>query len=436
VALTVGPPVKLDGVPVGLEARAAVTDRIDPDTGERVLRRDRQGRLRYDRVWLQTPRTPSDPISLARSLGLPDDDIGWLTDAQRAAATVRKNGKLRQAERAAAAGLVQLLHEHDFGRVGPLVRTVPHPDAEPAVARWRDKAREHLAGQIAEVTVAWEHHPADALAWASERAGRATPTEAALLAKLGRALPAGNVPMSALALDLTGDSHALWSSGAHATLAVTAAATIAGLAPPTSTAERRDAWDAVGVLTDPWSSLTTGLRLPFHPDHPAGKVVAAHAGLVAVVTLELVSQPGPLVAPPPADGGTLWVVENNATLTALVHIDTDEPVLCRNGTPSVSDRALVRSAAAAGWTVAVTSDFEPVGLAGARTLLDDAGSSGRPWRVGADDYDPSLSADRFDGRPGATPWDPRLQAKLDHHRTRVLEEHRLPAIVGDVQQSR
>ena len=434
--------VTIEDLPVpGLAAYAAV-EQVPDAYGGRRDRVDRRGQLRYDKVWVRTP-TPA-PATVSSS-HLAERDLRWLVSAP-----YLRRGRRAEAlaEAAAASGLFRLLYELDISqartRLGRLVGIAPRPEAQPAVHRWLadlNAQGQTVLQRLIEVV------PPTAKAWAAEEAPRLIAKAAASaaartriaenLCALAERLPADGVPLSVLADDAVHSTHGLDPSTSLGRLGSRLAAVIAGLAQPTSTAEMREAWEAVGVWVDRISSQVAGWNLPIHPAHPAAAVVAAYnsAGEPAVLTLGLISSTrAPLVSPPPADG-TLWVVEGISTLVAAAAKPVPASVVCRGGTPSVAVTQLIHASANVGWTVAVSSDFEPRGLHGAITLLRYLQGAGRPWRLTAADYltAPAEGELFAPDQVPHTPWDPALADAMRQRRERVSEEARLATLIADLQ---
>src|SRR6266536_3624782 len=374
--------VTVEDLPVpGLAAYAAV-EQVPAADGGRRDRVDRRGQLRYDKVWV---RAPSQAPATVGSLHLAERDLRWLTS----------------------------LSAHDQMLSKKLI------DAVPAVAK----------------------------AWAAEEAPRliataagSAPARARLaenLCALAKHLPADGVPLSVLADDAVHSTHGLDPSTSLGRLGARLAAVIAGLAQPTNTAEMREAWEAVGVWVDRVSSQVAGWNLPIHPAHPGAAVAAAYkgAGEPAVLTLGLISSSqAPLISPPLADG-TLCVVEGISTLAAAAAQRVPASVVCRGGTPSVAVTRLISATANVGWTVAVSSDFEPRGLHGAITLLRYLHGAGRPWRLTAADYltAPAEGELFTPDQVPHTPWDPALADAMRQRRERVSEEARFTTLIADMQ---
>jgi uncharacterized protein (TIGR02679 family) len=246
------------------------------------------------------------------------------------------------------------------------------------------------------------------------------------------------VPLSVLAERTVHRTHGLDPTTSLGRLGARLAAAAAGLPPPANAADIRSAWEAVGVWLDRISSQVMGWHLPLNPDHPAAAVAAAYhaANEPAVLTIGIITTDTmPLIAAPPPDGGTLWIVEGVSVLAASAARRVPAAVVCRGGTPSVAVTRLVTAAVHVGWRIAVSSDFEPGGLRGAIALLRHAEPAAYPWRLTSADY---LAAPA-EGEPFTpeqvpdTPWDPTLAEAMRQRRQRVSEESRLRLLLGDLE---
>ncbi len=397
--------------------------------------------MRYDKVWVRSPGPPPDKVN---GNGLAERDLRWL-----ASATSQRRGRRAEdlAGPAGNSGLFRLLYQLDMSqaryRLGRLSGIEPRPDAQPTLDRWLSSliAQDgELSRQLAAAV------PAAAKAWAAEEASRliaaaagdaltrAAPTEN--LCALSRHLPADGLPLSVLADQTVHNTHGLDTATTLGRLGARLAAAIAGLGQPANAADMRQPWEAVGVWADRVSSQIAGWKLPLHRAHPAAAVAAAYheANEPALLTLGIISRSeAPLIAPPPPNG-TVWVVEGVSTLVAAAAQRVPASVICRGGTPSVADARLIHAAATAGWTIAISSDFEPGGLHGAITLLQQVQRAGRPWRLTAAEY----LAGPAEGEPFSpdqvpdTPWDPALANAMRHRCERVSEEARLTRLLNDL----
>ena len=227
-----------------------------------------------------------------------------------------------------------------------------------------------------------------------------------------------------LASNIARNPHAL-DDGEPLAALVLALLSAAGI---TSFAQRsRAAWDAVGVDCD---DLTGGLiAVGVHPDGwhlPAG----------AAVTLpprELAScrwPQGPVTRP------WTFVTENPSVASAAADLAaTGVPVrlLCTSGTPSAVEIAAIARLIDAGWQIAIRADFDAAGIAHVAAVLGAAPSS-RPWRMGASDYEQSLSTGGTVplAHVGDTPWEPALGTAMRAHGLAAFEEAMLPDLLADL----
>jgi hypothetical protein len=168
--------------------------------------------------------------------------------------------------------------------------------------------------------------------------------------------------------------------------------------------------------------------------HPAATVATAYQAACepAVLTIGiLAASDDSLVAPPPADGATLWVVEGFSMLTAIAASGTSQPVVCRSGTPSVVVVRLITAAAAEGWRIAVSSDFRtwrPTRRAypapACRTGRIPLAAHHRRYLASPGEGDPFTPE-----QVPETPWDPGLAHAMRQRYQRVSEECRLDLLL-------
>lgn len=440
--LSEGHQIPVDGLTPPLRAYAAIKQLSDASGGTRN-RVDQRGRLRYDHAWI---RLSTPPPAIVTTTALPERDLRWLAETDKP----RRGRRARElADRAVRSGLFRALYELDMSgghtQLGHFLHVEARVDVRPALDAWLTNADDASARMISRLVDAV---PLSAKAWARQEASRLIAAVAATtqerevlvdqLCLLARALPAAGAALTVIASRTTRRTHGLDPGTTVGRLGVRLAAAIAGHPPPTEAAAAREAWAAVGVWVDPLASQVAGWRLPINPKHPAAAVVAGYsdANQPAVLTLGIItaSRSTPLVSRAPDDHATLWVVEGNSALTMIAAQNIHAPVLCRGGTPSVAVTRLITEAAAAGWRIAVSSDFEPGGLRGAITVLRCAGTAGVPWRLTTSDY---LNAPA-EGDPFApndvpeTPWDPDLAAAMRKRHERASEEDRLPILLADL----
>jgi uncharacterized protein (TIGR02679 family) len=227
-----------------------------------------------------------------------------------------------------------------------------------------------------------------------------------------------------LASNIARNPHAL-DDGEPLAAFVLALLSAAGI---TSFAQRsRAAWDVVGVDCD---DLTGGLIAV--GIHPAGWHLPAGAA-VTLPPRELAScrwPQGPVTRP------WTFVTENPSVASAAADLAaTGVPVrlLCTSGTPSAVEIAAIARLIEAGWQIAIRADFDAAGIAHVAAVLGAAPSS-RPWRMGASDYEQSLSTGGTVPLAHVvnTPWEPALGTAMRAHGLAAFEEAMLPDLLADL----
>lgn len=260
----------------------------------------------------------------------------------------------------------------------------------------------------------------------------------ALVAQLGTAvdaLPAPDEALPEFAVSVVGDAHGLDEGRPLATLALGAAAALAGSPRGTGAAWRREVWAAVGVLLADLSAPVLVLGLPGGPG-VTGQVLSACGPVGEPVHLtlrQLVRHPPPL--PPP--GTVVSVCENPSVVAAAADRlgAASRPLVCAGGRPSGAVRALLRHLAHAGTALRYHGDFDWGGIGIANTVLSDFGAE--PWRYDVEDYRRAVPASMspLTGRPVDAAWSPALREALVGHGLRVEEELVLDDLVGDLRAS-
>jgi uncharacterized protein (TIGR02679 family) len=241
-----------------------------------------------------------------------------------------------------------------------------------------------------------------------------------------RALPAGGVPLAALADDLLGDPHALDRGRSRAAIVLdavglsTAAPPVVGGAAETS----RRLWESVGVAPDPLSSTVLVLGLAGAAPPPLGPWLASARALAEPVVLTLAQlRRWPMRALAPGD--VVHVVENPSLVAEAARTGwTGPPLVCSSGRPTVAVVTLLRQLGADGCRLLQHADFDPAGLAITAWLAEHAGTT--PWHMSTDHYRAAIAARP---RPPAslqtvppTSWDPTLQAAMADEGRVVFEE--------------
>jgi uncharacterized protein (TIGR02679 family) len=220
------------------------------------------------------------------------------------------------------------------------------------------------------------------------------------------------VLLPALAAEVTGDTKALNHGTVLSTLVLRALAGQAGTGRPRTAGERRELWEAGGVVVDDLASRVLVLNLPAEGPGLAGWLAgAARHGVPFYVTLHQL-----MTFPLTIRGAVVHVCENPAVLrhaTAALGPES-APLVCTEGRPSAAFHQLADAVVGGGGELRYHGDFDWPGLAIASAVMRRHGA--RPWRLSARDYLAGirLHAEHvpLSGTPQPTPWDPELSPAM------------------------
>ena len=243
------------------------------------------------------------------------------------------------------------------------------------------------------------------------------------------------VQLAELAAATTGDTKALNHGTTLATLVLRALAIRASAARPVTTEQRRDLWDAHGVIVDDLASRVLVLNLAADGDGLGVWLTDANArGVPFYVTLQqLIAMPAvPTVAADPV----VHVCENPAILRRaaadLGH--RSRPLICTEGQPSTAFHRLAGAITAAGGRLRYHGDFDWPGIAIANSVLKRHNAT--PWRMSAVDYREAIREDadhvKLSGPPQPTPWDPALADAMAATGRAVYEESVADPLIADL----
>ena len=242
------------------------------------------------------------------------------------------------------------------------------------------------------------------------------------------------VLLPALAADVTGDTKALNHGTLLSTLVLRALAIKTGMGRPGTAAERRDLWEASGVVVDDLASRVLVLNLPAAGAGLAEWLAgAARHGVPFYVTLHQLMT-FPLTIPSPV----VHVCENPAVLRhAAAELGAGSaPLLCTEGRPSMAFHQLADAVVSSGGELRYHGDFDWPGLAIASAVMRRHGA--KPWRMNAKDYLAGVRLHRehvlLSGTPQPTPWDPELSETMIATGRVLYEESVADALVGDLSQ--
>ncbi|MBF9132620.1 TIGR02679 family protein [Plantactinospora sp. S1510] len=270
------------------------------------------------------------------------------------------------------------------------------------------------------------------------RLGRVPDAAARLTADLVAVLdelPAAGVPLARLAVQTTGDAHALDSDRPLSTLVLSAVRAIwwgARQLPASAAEQRRALWDAAGVLVDELSSTMLVLNLPAVPGSRLHALTssAVDLGEPMVLTLRQVARERPGF---PAT--RVHVCENPTVLAAAADRlgRFCPPLVCVNGQPTTAAVRLLSALADSGCELFYHGDFDWGGVRIANLLRTRV--PWRPWRYDTSAYLSAVHAGApgsLRGTPVESEWDSGLTPAMRRHGVRVEEELVLEELIRDL----
>lgn len=232
-------------------------------------------------------------------------------------------------------------------------------------------------------------------------------------------------PLTSIAAEFCGSSHALDAATPLSTLVLRGLALRYGRPTPTRSDERRDLWSAVGVIGDDLSAPVLTFNLGLHGEQPLCQFIAMTSADLQPVHLT----PRMLWA---ADWTQItcpdevFICENPTIISlAASQLGTRcPPILCVNGEPCHAARHLMRRLREDGCTLWYHGDFDWPGIAIAARIFAEFGA--KPWLFDNHAYE---QAKPLESRPlvgGAipTPWSPALSSTMQNH-GRAYDEERL-----------
>lgn len=252
-----------------------------------------------------------------------------------------------------------------------------------------------------------------------DEGGRLLAATAAVLMRL----PAQGVPLSHFAADVLGDAHALDDGAPVSTLALAALRADIDERP-------RDVWARHGILPGELAAPVLILNLPGDAESPGGMLArrAMEVGEPLHLSLRCV-----LRTPPawPVRGRVVYVCENQS----VVAVAADRlggrcaPLVCTDGMPSASHRAILAQLAERGAELRYHGDFDWAGLIIGNFIVRTFGA--KPWRFGAADYEASRGR-KLAGLPVPAAWDPDLSAKMARAGYALEEEAVVDTLLSDL----
>lgn len=249
---------------------------------------------------------------------------------------------------------------------------------------------------------------------------------ATLLAEAARVLatlPAAGIPLSRLAAQSLGDSHALDESRPVATLLLAALRL--------ETEERaRETWARLGVLVAELASPVLTFNLPVTSGDSFSQLVLSAAEAVQPLHLSLrtLSRGTPSWS---VAGRAIFVCEN----PAVVAMAADRlgrrcaPIVCTDGMPAAAQRTLLMQLSASGASLFYHGDFDWAGLAIGNYVMRSYGA--KPWRFGSCDYCGEAGF-ILTGAPVPADWDAALSPAMSRAGRGMHEEAVIEELLGDL----
>lgn len=263
-----------------------------------------------------------------------------------------------------------------------------------------------------------------------------------LLEHAGRVLariPAQGVPLSRLAAETLGDSHALDAGQPVAALVLRACRdghsdSGAGDAGGVDSDSRRDQWARLGVSVNELAVPVLCLNLRARDATPAAGLAAVAGELGEPVHLSLRALLRGAPAWEVADT-TVHVCEN-ASIVAIAadRLGADcAPLVCTDGMPAAAQQTLLQQLLDCGARLRYHGDFDWPGLAIGNFVLRRFRAA--PWRFGADDYRAAradVELPLSEGPRVAADWDDRLEPALAERGIVVHEEAVVETLLLDL----
>ncbi|GII62124.1 hypothetical protein Skr01_22090 [Sphaerisporangium krabiense] len=235
-----------------------------------------------------------------------------------------------------------------------------------------------------------------------------------------------------LAAEITRNPKALDHDKTLSMLVLRALAVREDVPRPGSAEERRELWEAAGVVPDDLASRVLVLNLPAQGEGLGEWLSgAARSGTPFQVTLHQLTTLPIMVSVP-----VVHVCENPAVLrrAAAELGDGASALICTEGRPSTAFHRVARAVVAGGGVLRYHGDFDWPGVAIAASVMERHGA--RPWRMSAADFLAGLRHEGDEvpltGRRHDTPWDPALAEAMERHGRAVYEESVAENLIADL----
>ena len=249
-----------------------------------------------------------------------------------------------------------------------------------------------------------------------------------------RQVPLSGVRLAELAATATGDSHALDRGRPLAALVIRYARSLHTFARWQTAAERRDAWEVLGVLCDELSAPVLVLNLRADNDSLTGRALNLHADAGEPYRISVRQlRRHPPVFDPQTCSEEVFVCENPTVVDVAAnrHGKSCRPLICLDGQPKTASRLLLDALTNAGIQIRYHGDFDWDGIRIANTIMQRHGAGS--WRFNKADYaDASEKDHHLKGTPVIAEWDDELAELMAEVGKCVHEENVLDTLLIDL----
>jgi uncharacterized protein (TIGR02679 family) len=249
-------------------------------------------------------------------------------------------------------------------------------------------------------------------------------------------VPFPSIRLAELAASKTGDSHALDRGKPLAAMVIRFARQLEAGARWQTTAERRDAWEILGVLCDELSAPLLVLNLRADTESLTGQALNLHAvaGEPYRVSIRQLRRHPPAFSTA-RTGPVVYVCENPTVVDVAANKlgSSCRPLICIDGQPKTASRLLLDSLRSEGIALRYHGDFDWDGIQIANTIIRRHGATS--WRFNTSDYAVACKAEhRLKGTPVSASWDAELANLMSQTGKCVHEENVLIALLTDLEQ--
>lgn len=248
--------------------------------------------------------------------------------------------------------------------------------------------------------------------------------------------PFPGIRLAELAASKTGNSHALDRGQPLGALVIQFARQLDEYARWKSAAERRDAWETLGVLCDEVSGPVLVLNLRADGVSLTGQALNLHAAAGEPYRLSVRQlRRHPPEFDPTICGPEVFVCENPTVVDVVANRlgSSSRPLICIDGQPKIASQLLLDALTQAGIQIRYHGDFDWEGIRiGNRVMQRHRAVS---WRFNAADY---LAASENEyalkGEPVSPQWDAQLGQVMARVGRCVHEENVLVTLLTDLRQ--